>query len=283
MKSLSGEFIYSMDKEHDPVLRIDPGETVAVDTLDAFGDQINDESSTLADIDMDKINPATGPIYVNSADPGDALVVDVKKIEVKSPGVQGIVPGFGFLSERFDESVATLHKITEDNVGFKDLELPKKPMIGTIGVAPEGEGVPCNTPGRHGGNMDTPDVREGARLYLPVFQEGALFSLGDAHALQGDGEVCGVGIEVGTTTTLEKRIRTPMIETEEEFMTVGNAEELEEAGKEALEAMIDHLEKETELTPREAYKLCSVACNLKISQVVNPKKTVRASIDKSIL
>ncbi|MBS3792931.1 acetamidase/formamidase family protein [Candidatus Bipolaricaulota bacterium] len=288
MKTLDGEFIYEMDSSHEPVLEIDPGETVKVETLDAFGGQIKSKNDTLADLDMAKVNPATGPIYINSAKPGDTLAVEIKDIEVKSPGVQGIVPGFGFLSNQYDEPLVTIHEITEAGINFGDLVLPIQPMIGTIGVAPEGEGVPCNTPGKHGGNLDTPDVRAGVTLLLPVFHEGGLFSLGDGHALQGDGEVCGVSIEVATSTTLkiesrEKSIPTPMIDSEEEFITLGSAEQLEDAGRIALKAMIAHIVEETSLSSVEAYKLCSVASDLKVSQVVNPLKTVRVSISKDYL
>jgi len=288
MKTLGGEFIYEMDSSHEPALEIDSGETVKVETLDAFGGQIKSESDTLADLDMAKVNPATGPIYINSARPGDTLAVKLKDIEVKSPGVQGIVPGFGFLSDNYDEPVVTVHEITGSGIDFGDLNLPVKPMIGTIGVAPEGEAVPCNTPDRHGGNLDTPDVREGATLLLPVFHEGGLFSLGDAHALQGDGEVCGVSIEVATSTTLEIELRkesipTPMIDSEKEFITIGSAEQLERAGRIALKAMIDYLTQNTSFSSVEAYKLCSVACDLKVSQVVNPLKTARVSISKDYL
>lgn len=287
MKYLSGEFIYSMDKEHDAVLEVDPGEKVQVETLDAFGGQIASSDDTLANLDLDRANPATGPIYINSAEPGDTLVVKVENIEVKSPGVQGIVPGFGFLSDQFNESIVTLHEIDESGISFGDNKLPVQPMIGTIGVAPEEGPIPCNTPGRHGGNLDTKDIREGVKLLLPIFHEGALFSLGDAHALQGDGEVCGVSIEVGTSTTLEldiekKEISTPMIDTEEEFIALGSAEKLEAAGRIALEAMISHIEKETAFSPAEAYRFCSVACDMKISQVVNPLKTVRVSVKKDL-
>jgi len=287
MKYLSGEFIYSMDKEHDPVLEVDPEEKVQIETLDAFGGQITSSDDTLADLDLSRANPATGPIYINLAEPGDTLVVKIEEIEVKTPGVQGIVPGFGFLSDQFDEPVVTLHEIDESVIGFGDSKLPLQPMIGTIGVAPKGDPVPCNTPGRHGGNLDTKDISEGVKLLLPIFHEGALFSLGDAHALQGDGEVCGVSIEVGTSTALElelkkRDISTPMIDTEEEFITLGSAEGFKEAGRIALEAMISHIEKETAFSAAEAYKFCSVACDMKISQVVNPLVTVRVSVEKDL-
>ncbi len=161
-------------------------------------------------------------------------------------------------------------------------------MIGTIGVAPEDDPVLCSTPGAHGGNLDTPDVKPGVTLAFPVFHEGALLSLGDGHALQGDGEVCGVSIEVATTTTLTVDVRketidTPIIESDDEFIAIGSDEDLEEACRAALRAVVDYLAKNTKLTPEDSYKLCSVASDTKVSQVVNPLRTARVSVKKEVV
>ncbi|MFP4589602.1 MAG: acetamidase/formamidase family protein [Candidatus Bipolaricaulota bacterium] len=288
MKRLAGDFVYEMSKSKEPALEIKPGDKLQVETPDAFGGQIESPQDTLADLDMSRINPATGPVYVASASPGDTLVLKIEEIEVKSPGVQGIVPGFGFLQDEYDQSMVTTHKIDQEGIEFDGFTLPVKPMIGTIGVAPPEEPVPCNTPGRHGGNLDTPEIRAGATLYLPVFHEGGLFALGDGHALQGDGEVCGVAIEVATTTTLEvgllgEKMETPMVQVNDEIIFLGSGKTISEAGKKALKAMIKYLEKETSLSSSQAYKFCSVACDMKISQVVNPQKTVRVSVNKKLL
>lgn len=288
MKSLSDSYIYEMSAEKQPAVKARPGETIEVETLDAFGGQITSDEDTLEGMDMDKANPATGPIYVDSAKPGDTLVVRIKDIQVHSPGVQGIVPGFGFLSETYDDPEVTLHEIKEGNISFSGLQLAQEPMIGTIGVAPETGSVHCHSPGTHGGNLDTPDIGPNSTLYLPVFHEGALLALGDVHALQGDGEVCGVSIEVGSTTTievdvLEGEISTPMLENEEEFITLGSGETMEEAGKIALEAMIDYLADHKGFSKQEAYKFCSIATDMQVSQVVNPLRTIRVSVKKEYL
>lgn len=288
MRSLSDAYIYEMSADKQPAITVTPGEEIEVETLDAFGGQITSNQDTLEDMDMDRANPATGPIYVDSAKPGDSLVIKIKDIQVHSPGVQGIVPGFGFLSESYDDPEVTLHEIDEVGVSFSDIVLPQDPMIGTIGVAPEKGSVHCHSPGAHGGNLDTPDIRPGSTLYLPIYHEGALLSLGDVHALQGDGEVCGVSIEVNSTTiievdTLEKEISTPMVENDEEFITLGSAETLEKAGKIALEAMIRYLAEEKGFSNQEAYKFSSIATDMKVSQVVNPLKTIRVSVKKKHL
>jgi len=288
MKYLKDSYVYAMDKDNPPAITVEPGESIQVETLDAFGGGIESEADGFEKLEMDRVNPATGPIAVEGAEPGDTLKVKIKDIELNDQGVQGIVPGFGFLSERFSEPVVTLHRVSEGKISFGDKELKIDPMIGTIGVAPEGEAVPCNTPGPHGGNLDTIDVGPGATLFFPVFQQGALLSLGDAHAAQGDGEVCGVGIEIGTVTTLKvdvakRSIETPRIETDERFMTLGSGETLEGAGKIALEAMIDYLSSKTDLSETEAYKFCSVAADMRISQVVNPLRTVRVIVPKKYL
>lgn len=286
MKKLADKFIYQMSSDNPPAIEVEPGSEILVDSLDAFGGQIKRKEHTLDDVDMAEVNPATGPIYINGAKPGDTLKIDIKDIKLKEKGVQGIVPGFGLLKDKYSDPEVNVHPIKEGYVIFNEkVKIPVSPMVGTIGVAPKSGSVPCHTPGSHGGNLDTPDIRPGSTLFLPVFQPGALLALGDAHAVQADGEVCGVSIEIGTETLLkidlvEKGINNPQIETEDNFITLGSGETLEQAGEIALSEMIKYLKSCCDFEGKEAYKLATLICDMRISQIVNPLKTVRVILPK---
>ncbi|MDP7207462.1 MAG: acetamidase/formamidase family protein, partial [Candidatus Bathyarchaeota archaeon] len=184
-----------LDPRTPPIANVKPGETLEVETW-----------SALARV----INPTTGPLYIEGAEPGDTLVVDIINIELPSQGIVGIIPGFGALEGWLNlmEPKRKICKIENNTITYvrddgRKLELKADPLIGTIGVAPEVEAISSLTPGRHGGNMDCPDIRPGNKLLLPVTRPGALFKLGDVHAIQGDGEVCGVAAEVDAMVTLK--------------------------------------------------------------------------------
>lgn len=223
---------------------------------------------------------------------GEVLKVKIKKIEVDPKGCSLTIPDAGFLPDRVTRALTKIIEIKDDFAIFSDeIKIPIRPMIGVIGVATRKEdGLIANdTSFRHGGNMDTTYIREGTSLYLPVAVDGAMLALGDLHAVMGDGEVCVTGLEIPDRVTLEveviknKEISWPILETEEGIQVIASDADLEKAARLALGEMIRILERVRNLSFEEAYILASLAMDMKISQLVNPKKTARAAISKDIL
>lgn len=287
--SCDAGIFYEFSKENKPVIEVESGTTLQIQTYDCFQNQIQHEETEVTGIDWNKINPATGPVYVKDALPGDILKVKIEKIEIGEQGVMVVGPDLGIMGDRFDSMEKKLLPIKNDKVLFNDLELPVNKMIGVIGVAPEGEGVNCGTPGAHGGNMDNKMVTEGATLYFPVFVEGALFGLGDMHAAMGDGEVSVSGVEVDgeVTVTLEvikgDRIDHPMLENDEVFTQIVSADTLDEAAKTATREMIDRLVKQSGLPISEVTMLMSAVGQAEICQIVDPLMTARFVVPKWLL
>ena len=262
-----------------------PGETVLVETKNAFGDQTLKPGDTLDDLVLDECDPLTGPLYVETAEPGDTLAVKIERIDTVGPGMQGVIPGFGIL-----EWPTTPVHFFEPKDGriewLRGIEIELRPNLGAIGVAPAGDDIGSIWPGDHGGNMDTKYVRAGSTIYFPVFHPGALLVLGDCHQIQGDGELCGVAPETDAEVTLTvdvlkgKTIRRPRIMSEERFMTIASAETLEQAVKIAVRDAVDLLVEEKGLTEEEAYLLITIKADIEISQVVDPLMTVRVAMDR---
>jgi len=282
-----------------PIASVSPGEVIEIEAYDCFGDTVSPERDWKELLESGEEifeNPVTGPIYVEGAEPGDTLVVDIVDIKVGERGVTALVPGFGILEGWFTQ-VPPLSKFSEIRDGKvifpiskgKSIKIPPRLMIGTIGVAPAAESTATVTPSKHGGNLDTPEVTVGNRLHLPVNVKGALFALGDVHATQGHGEVCGTGVEVPATIRIKfellkgKKIEWPRIESSDEIMTVCSARPLEDAAKLAVRELIRWLVADYRLEEYDAYMLLSVAGDLEISQVVDPMYTVVAKIRKQLL
>ncbi len=282
--------IYAFSPNNAPRMKVVPGEAVVFETMDCFGGQIASPADKFEKVGWDRINPATGPVYVDGAQKGDTLCVEILDIEVDSPGVMVAVPGMGFAPDRVKGSVTTMVPIKNGLAQLpRDVMLEVRPMIGVIGTAPaEGE-VPCGTPGTHGGNMDTNVIAEGATVYLPVNVDGALLAMGDLHALMGDGEVLVCGVEVSGKVKVVTRLLKdlalpcPVVENENAFYAVWSAPTLDEAAKGALDKAIDLLESALGYSPEDSLALLSVRGNLQVSQVVDPLKTARMEIPKSIL
>jgi acetamidase/formamidase len=286
-----------------PRLRIQPGDTVHLECVDASGAQVHPKmtlSEYLA-IDRQRIHALTGPIYVERAEPGDVLQVDVLKVAHKGWGWSSVITGLGFLKERFNEPFL-FHWKLEGAVShsLSPAIVPLRPFCGVMGVARAEDGeFGTRPPGPFGGNMDVRQLSTGATLYLPVFNQGALFSAGDAHAAQGDGEVCINGIECPADVTLrfqlhkQQRLAAPIVESSasrgqdsggESWLVVESATDPADAARAATSRMIDLLVARWGFTPVHGYLLCSVAMNLHLSQVVNePMFTVSAEIPKSLL
>jgi acetamidase/formamidase len=304
--SLSAEPTHSRwNRALKPRLRIASGDTVHLECVDSSGAQVH-PSMTLAEylkIDRDRIHALTGPIFVEGAEPGDVLQVDVLELAHKGWGWTSVVSGLGFLKQRFAEPFLFIWKLDgEISKSIAPAVVPLRPFCGVMGVAPAEDGeFRTRPPGIFGGNMDVRELCTGATLYLPVLNRGALFSAGDAHAAQGDGEVCINGIECPADVTLrfqvhkQRALPGPMVETPAarklesdaeagEWIVVESASDATAAAHAATSRMIDLLADRWGFSPVHAYLLCSVAMNLRLSQVVNePIFTVSAAISKQIL
>ena len=198
---------YGWDNSLEPTLRVEPGATVTFETIDSSGGQLSPQSTVedVATLDFAKVNPVTGPVFIEGAEPGDALKVSIKELRPSGWGWTANIPGFGLLTEDFSEPYLKLWTLDKaDTASFLDgIDVPLKAFPGTIGLAPAEPGHHSVVPPRVcGGNMDTRDLAAGTVLYLPVQVAGALFSVGDTHAAQGDGEVCGTAIESPMEITL---------------------------------------------------------------------------------
>lgn len=193
---------FTFDKNHDPVLRVQPGTQVAFDTIDCFSGQIKSSNDLVTDINFDQVNPGTGPLYVEGAEVGDVLAVHIDELEVANTGV-AVTYGVGYLKENSELRSKIIEIDNERNVAiFNDIEIPLHKMIGVIGVAPAGEAIGCGRIGDHGGNMDNRIIQKGATVYFPVNTPGALLQIGDMHGAMGDGELDGAALEVSGTATV---------------------------------------------------------------------------------
>jgi amidase len=282
--------VFSLSAEAEPVARVRAGDVVVLETADCFAGQIVSSGDTPDGVDWGTINPATGPVYVEGAKPGDVLAVTVQRLEVADRGVMAVSDGFGVLADRFSgTSFRTIPLEDGEALLPGGVRVPLRPMIGVIGVAPAGEAVPCGSPGSHGGNMDTRLIGEGATVYFPVAVPGALLAAGDLHAAMGDGEICGTGVEVAGRITLRLEVRrdlalvNPAVETAEVVATIASAVTLDEAADLATRDMADLLCGRTGLSAGDATMLMSVAGELQVSQVVDPLKTARFALPKSVL
>ena len=271
-------------------MRIKSGESVKIKTMDCFSNQIRKEADKLETINWDLVNPATGPIFVEGARPGDVLKVSIERIDVGPLGIMATGEDLGVFGSYFKGMTKKLIPIEGDFAAFNEnLKIPLNKMIGVIGVAPDGNPVNCGTPGSHGGNMDTKLITEGASVLLPVFTEGALFGTGDVHAAMGDGEVCVTGVEIDAELTLtfevikDMQLNNPMVETDAMLSCIASEKNLEDAALQAARDMYDYLNANTELKNEELAMLLSAVGDLQISQIVDPLKTARFTVRKEFL
>ena len=292
---------HAWDATLPPALTIRPGDTVHFRCRDSSDGQVTPQS-TVADylrIDRERIHALTGPVFVEDARPGDVLQVDVLDVRHGGWGWSSIYPGLGLLAERFREPYLFIWTLDGDvTTSLTPARVPLRPFCGIMGVAPSQDGVfRTRPPGPFGGNIDVRDLTRGATLYLPVMRPGALFSTGDIHAAQGDGEVCLNGIETPAEVSLRFRVRrdftltAPMAETPPRTVQTGGEWLMIEAHPDPLIAaatatarMLDFLSARWGLSPENAYVLCSATMSLRLSQVVNrPMATVTAALPKNVL
>lgn len=300
--SLSAEPTHSRwNADLPPRLTIESGDVVHFECQDSSGAQVRPGMTTeeLTTIDRGKIHALTGPVAVYGAVPGDVLQIDVLEVHHKGWGWSSVIEGLGFLKQRFRGPFLFLWELAEKETrSLAPAVVPLRPFCGIMGVALAERGeFRTRAPGVFGGNLDVRELSAGATLYLPVQQPGALFSCGDAHAAQGDGEVCINGIECPADVTLRFRLHRaqslagPMLESGMQagedlgsWIVLESATDALEAARCATDRMIDFLGKHWGIEPVHAYLLCSVAMKLQLSQVVNePMITVAAAISKSVL
>lgn len=300
------DFTLTRDQTHnkfsraiEPVLRVPSGSVIEVETEEASDGQLTPQSTVgdVASLDFEPIHPLTGPVYVEGAQPGDVLAVTLHKIELGDYGWSAVVPGFGFLADDFPNPALKTFTFESDEDGnatarFDDgITIPLQPFPGVMGVAPDTDEMLSTIPPRaNGGNMDDPDMVEGTTVYFPVFVEGALFSIGDTHAAQGAGEVCGTAIEAPMRIVYEvnllkggRAIPEPQYETDDYYAVTAFATDLDAAAKKANRYMIDYIVEEHGLSRVDAYMLTSLAADLKIAEVVDvPNMLVTMHLPKSI-
>jgi len=282
--------IFTMDKQNQPALYVDSGERFIVETEDGFNHQIVESDDVVDDnFDHSRVCPATGPIFVNGCQPGNTLKVTIHKIEVESRGIVEVCPGWGILGNKVEKAETKFVSVSESWARFDKHLLPLHPMIGVMGVAPAGEAVLCERPGPHGGNLDTVNLTDGAEIYLPVFVSGAKLALGDVHAIMGDGEICGTGVEIRAEVEMKVEIcenwplSNPVVKTKENYFFIGSGKTIEEAIQIAAEESVKFIQERNNISWTEAYMMTSIATDLLFSQIVNPLKTVRIRIPRKII
>ncbi len=295
-------YVFNPYREH--IARVKPGEPVTIHTNDAFESRITKKedlpSRALATAKF--LNPQTGPIYVEGAEPGDTLAVRIERIEpTRDFAVSVLIPYFGGLTstnftrtlqEPLPERVWIWNlvdggkKLVNEELG---VELAWEPFLGTLAVAPDLEAITALAPGPFGGNMDVPDVKPGNTVYLPVWNSGALVYTGDCHARQGQGELCGVALEITSKVTVVfevikgKAIEWPRIESEETIMVVGSARPMEDAARIANTELVLWLEQEYGYDRWDAYQLLTQAGGLYVGNMVDTTYSLVASVAKKHL
>ena len=283
------QFHLAWDRSIEPIATVGSGDVVEIDALDASGGQITRESTVadLGNLDFSRVDQVNGPIAVEGAEAGDTLEVELLEFVPEDWGWTANIPGFGLLADDFTEPALRITRLAGGMAEFlPGVHIPLAPFCGELGVAPPNEGAHSTIPPDvFGGNMDTRHLTAGTKLYLPVFAPGGRFSVGDGHAAQGDGEVCGTAIETPMRARVRLTVRKDRHVTAPEFLTPGPlargtnigpyyatdgvGPDLMTAARDAVRRMIDYLGREHRLDAIDAYMLCSVACDLKISEIVD--------------
>jgi acetamidase/formamidase len=287
------------DAALDPAAVVAPGSSVEFDIQEASNGVIDRQAGAdrIAEIDLEHVNPVTGPVFVEGAEAGDTLVVTLEEVQSSDWGWTAIIPGFGLLADQFPDPFLHVSSYDSERIEFTpEIHIPTRPFPGTIGVAPAEPGPhPMIPPHPHGGNMDVRHLTRGARIFLPVAVKGALFSVGDTHAAQGDGEVCGTAIESPMRWRIRLDVlkgetsRFPRIECDvvpppgNTVITTGVHTDPAEAARLAVREMIDHLDARFGLSAEMAYCLVSVAGDVRFGECVNmPNWVVTAHLPLGI-
>ena len=282
--------VYAMSARNKPVLHAEPGTQIRFDTWDALHGQVRSADNGFDGLDWNRVNPATGPVYINGAGVGDILSVKIDRIEIAQTGVVICGQGMGVMGASLDGNAVKIIPIENDVARFSDgIQLPLNKMVGVIGVAPRDGEIPNGVPDLHGGNMDCKEIREGATVLLPVNVPGALLAIGDLHAVMADGEIGVSGLEVAGSVTVtvdvikNRDLPLPMILNESHVMTLASDASLDTAVEMAVANMVGYLTKNAGFTMEDAVMLVSLVADARICQVVDPKKTARVEFPKKYL
>jgi amidase len=274
---------------YDPIAKVKDGEEFWVECRDCYDGQIQDERTRRSALDASRLMPMTGPIEVEQAGPGSSLRIEILAIELASRGFMPMKPGMGILGSQVKEETTFVIPIDADSgtVRLGPFSVPTRPMIGAIGTAPSDKYVESRHPGPHGGNLDSRDIQPGATVCLPVFVVGGLLAVGDLHAVQGDGELCGQAVEMPGRVRLrvhmssESLIR-PRVETTDSWIMYASAATIEEALRIACSDMVEFIRRSYRVGFDEAYRLLSIAGNAGISQVVSALVTAKVVLPKGL-
>ena len=297
-----GIFHYTIGPYSEPVMVIKPGDRVVVDTRDAFeGKIVTEQDLPSAKLRVPFLNPQNGPIMIEGAEKGDVVAVHIESMLPRGTNPRGtccLIPQFGaltgtdFTALLSDSLPEITRKIDIDENGVywsKRVTLPYKPHIGTLSLSPEIDSINSLTPDNHGGNMDVPDMGPGSITYLPVRSPGGRLFIGDAHACQGDGEVCGTAVEYASRTTIHVdlikswQIDWPRLETEDKIMVIGSARPLEDATRIAYRELVLWMAKEYGYDKWDAYMMLSQCGKVRLGNFVDPKYSVAAGVEKKYL
>jgi len=294
------------DNSLEPALTVAPGDIVEFEAQDAAGGQLNAESTVkdVPNLDFEKVNPVTGPVFVDGAVPGDALKISILSFDISGWGWTAIIPGFGLLADTFTDPALHIWKYDKAPGSYAEFgpggRVPVQPFPGTIGNAPAAKGLhSVVNPRNVGGNMDTRGLCQGSVLYLPVEVAGGLLSVGDAHAAQGDGEICGTAIESPMNIAFKIEIEKEMnlkfprfttagpvcrhIDEQGYEVTMGVGPDLMQNARDAVSQMVDLISKKYKMSPENAYMLCSVCADLRIPEIVDmPDWIVSFNFPKSV-
>ena len=277
------QVVFAFGPDMTPVIEVDPGAVVSLEMKDGLGGQITSEDHLIRDIttdlDLNRVNGATGPVAVRGAEPGDSLIVEILEIRPAETGVALTIPGIGQLQAQVPEPVTRVFRIDGDTIHMNDrVSFPARPMLGVVGVATgSGDPVPCGLAGQHGGNLDDHMTGVGSRLYMPVRQSGGMFAAGDMHAAMGDAEICVTGVEVAGEVALRFDLLKgtsgtwPVTEREDCWVVHGTSgpdvrEAIELACEEAARLLVD----QWGFSTADAFVFLSVACDVGICQACQP-------------
>lgn len=282
--------IFTMCKSNKPVEKIISGETIVFEVYDCYNNQIKNESDLFSDINKELNNPATGPLFVEDAEPGDILKIHILDIKTDAGGVMTVRPNTGALAGLFSEYKSKIIPIKDNKAIFNEkIQIPVNPMVGGIGVSPIGKRVKTTIPGMHGGNLDCKRISKGSIVYLPVYIRGGLLSISDVHAVMSDGEIVICGLEVYGEVTIKvdviknKTLPLPIVIEGNHIMTISSKRTLDQATRQATMNMHKFLVEELEMNTYEAGMILSLVGNLKVCQIVNPLVTARMEFPLSIL
>ncbi len=273
----SDHIVWSFGPDLRPALEVEPGDTVTFETNDCFTGQIRSEDDLVTEIDLSRINSATGPVAVKGAEPGDSLIAEILDVRPIEWGVATLIPGFGQLDDRVQSPLTRLFDVRDGEIRMNDrIRFPAKPMVGVVGVATDGPELSNGLAGLHGGNLDDHFHGKGARIFFPVRQPGGMFAVGDMHASMGDGEICFTGVEIAGEVDVRfdllkgKQATWPVTELADSWLPHATADAYDDALKLVSEEAAKLLVDEHGFTLEDAFIFLSVACDAGVAQACKP-------------